>query len=144
LALSAASVAFGCSEAGPVRPSYALQLHALSADVYGVAPECPNPSNPNNPYCMASRPSDAIIAATLFPSSNPQVVQSGVDTLTLYDGKFNLDSLAFTFVGTKQATFCVFLTLRVTYASDGIHGTWVEQQDCHGRSTRGVLIGTRE
>jgi hypothetical protein len=132
----AATTAIACSDsniAAPTRASYSLQLHQDSAGVYEVMPECP----PNGMmYCWAWRPSTAVTAASLDASAL-RLVQAG-NTMVV-DSTFNLDSLPFS----ASDLHCSRLTMRLTESPAGVHGTWSQQLDCHGRMAMGTVTGTR-
>ena len=140
-ALAAATVVVACSDSTGtlLHSDYSLQLQADSAQQYGV-PECFNSSNM---YCRGWRPSTTVIAATLNGSDNPVEVDQAGKILAVDSGSFNLDSAEFRLQNVDKSG-CVFLRLRIKSTGNAVHGTWSEQQDCHGLTASGKVGGTRE
>ena len=139
LVLATATFAIACSDpaSGPLHASYSLQLQADSAEQYFV-PECIGASTM---YCRAWRPSSSISDVSLVGAGLLTRLVQDSKTLTMDNGEFNFDSLPFRLSNTQG--YCLYLTMRLTISGSDVRGTWSQQQDCHGRTAAGRVVGTR-
>jgi hypothetical protein len=141
-ALSVCTIACGSSTAPdktqPATDRYDFTLHKDSATSYAV-PQC---RVNGQLYCMGWVPSSGDYTLSMDRAVEPLAAVFAGDTLDLYLGQFNLDSVPFTFLNVKAA--CLSLTLRLAGTADALRGTWSRSVDCHGAAEVGDLVGAHE